>query len=74
MGNQLYTLTNYCEPRVEPEIVIALKSTPSADMDERTIANCIDWIAPGFEIVDSITHNGSSVFQMLLPLEVYMVS
>lgn len=53
-GKSTVYLTNYCEPRVEPEIVIALKSTPSADMDERTIANCIDWIAPGFEIVDSI--------------------
>ena len=49
-GKSTVYLTNYCEPRVEPEIVIALKSTPSADMDERTIANCIDWIGIFFQM------------------------
>ena len=53
-GQATVCLSNYCEPRVEPEIVIAFRKTPSVDMDESNIAKCIDWVAPGFEIVDSI--------------------
>ena len=47
-------LTTYSEPRIEPEIVFGLSAAPSAQMDETTLSSCIEWIALGFEIVQSI--------------------
>ncbi len=43
----------FAEPRIEPEIVLHFKSAPPATRDEATILECIDWIAQGFEIVQS---------------------
>jgi 2-oxo-3-hexenedioate decarboxylase len=43
----------YLEPRIEPEIVLCLKKRPSADMDEHSLLDCVDWIGTGFEIVQS---------------------
>ena len=48
------SLGRFCEPRIEPEVVIGLKSAPKADATNDEVAACIDWVAPGFEIVDSI--------------------
>jgi 2-oxo-3-hexenedioate decarboxylase len=42
------------EPRIEPEIVLGLASAPAPGTDERALLDCIDWIAHGFEIVQSI--------------------
>jgi 2-oxo-3-hexenedioate decarboxylase len=42
------------EPRIEPEIVFRLKKAPSAHMDEETLIGCLDGVAHGFEIVQSI--------------------
>ena len=47
-------LRNFCEPRVEPEIVFGLARAPAADMDEPALLACVDWVAHGFEIVQSI--------------------
>jgi 2-oxo-3-hexenedioate decarboxylase len=47
-------LRGLAEPRIEPEIVFALASPPAAGMDERALLGSIDWIAHGFEIVQSI--------------------
>ena len=47
-------LGRYAEPRLEPEIVLSLASAPSPDMDDAALAACIDWVAPGFEVVQSI--------------------
>jgi 2-keto-4-pentenoate hydratase len=44
----------YAEPLIEPEIVFGLARAPSPDMDEGALIACIDWIAHGFEIVQSI--------------------
>ena len=46
--------SDYCEPRIEPEIVVCFGSTPPLHATEEQIANSIAWVAPGFEIVDSI--------------------
>lgn len=44
---------HYVEPRLEPEIVLGLKSTPrSAALAD--LVDAIDWYAHGFEIVQSI--------------------
>lgn len=41
------------QPRIEPEIVLHFKSAPRADEDERALLSHVDWIAHGFEIVQS---------------------
>jgi 2-keto-4-pentenoate hydratase len=47
-------LKDYAEPRIEPEIVFGLARAPSPEMDEGALITCIDWVAHGFEIVQSI--------------------
>ena len=47
-------LRPFSEPRIEPEILFGLGSAPSADMDELALSSCIEWVALGFEIVQSI--------------------
>ena len=51
------SLSKFCEPRIEPEIVIGLHKTPPRQPSLEDIAACVGWIAPGFEIVDSIYPN-----------------
>jgi 2-keto-4-pentenoate hydratase len=48
------SLRQLSEPRIEPEIMFGLGSVPSARMDEMALSACIDWIALGYEIVQSI--------------------
>lgn len=45
---------DFAEPRVEPEIMFGLGKPPSPNMDEAALLDCIDWIALGYEIVQSI--------------------
>lgn len=47
-------LTRVVEPRIEPEITLAFKRSPEPGMDERAILECVDWVAHGFEIVQSL--------------------
>lgn len=47
-------LAPFSEPRIEPEIVFGLSAAPSAQMDETALSSCIEWVALGFEIVQSI--------------------
>jgi 2-oxo-3-hexenedioate decarboxylase len=49
-----FPLAGLAEPRIEPEIVFGLAVAPSPDMDEGALLACIDWVAHGFEIVQSI--------------------
>lgn len=48
------SVASLSEPRIEPEIVFGLSRAPSADMDETALSSCIEWIALGFEIVQSV--------------------
>lgn len=48
------SLRQLSEPRIEPEIMFGLGKAPSADMDEVALSACIDWVALGYEIVQSI--------------------
>lgn len=41
------------EPRIEPEIVLHFASAPPVADDPQAILACVDWIAHGFEIVQS---------------------
>src|SRR5262249_47883482 len=49
-----FPLAQFAEPRIEPEIVFRLAAAPSPDMDEAALFGCIDWVAQGFEIVQSV--------------------
>ena len=40
-------------PRIEPEIAMHFHTSPPVDGDPAAILSCIDWIAHGFEIVQS---------------------
>jgi 2-oxo-3-hexenedioate decarboxylase len=51
------SLAGLCEPRIEPEIIFGLASPPAAGMDEEELLGCIDWVAHGFEIVQSLFPN-----------------
>ena len=51
------SLTPFVEPKIEPEIVFGIGNVPSADMNETALADCIEWVAHGFEIVQSIFPN-----------------
>ena len=47
-------LAPYSEPKIEPEIMFGLAKAPSPGMDDTTLLACIDWVAHGYEIVQSI--------------------
>ncbi len=44
-------LAGLSQPRLEPEVVFGLKAAPRAGMDNAALADCIDWVAHGFEVV-----------------------
>lgn len=50
----VFELSRAVEPRIEPEITLAFKTAPEPGMDEREILECIDWVAHGFEVVQSL--------------------
>ncbi|MES2635063.1 MAG: hydratase [Pseudomonadota bacterium] len=52
-GKAAVSLAGTCQPRLEPEAVFGMRSTPPARASLQQLFECIGWIAPGFEIVDS---------------------
>ncbi len=46
------SLGRFCQPRLEPEIVFGIAHSP-AGADPAQVRAAIDWIAPGYEIVQS---------------------
>ena len=47
------SLANACQPRIEPEAVFGMKTTPVANASLDDLFDAIDWVAPGFEVVQS---------------------
>lgn len=45
---------DFAEPRIEPEIIFGLKKAPVPTMDQSALLDCIDWVALGYEVVQSI--------------------
>jgi 2-oxo-3-hexenedioate decarboxylase len=45
---------DFVEPKLEPEIMFGLARAPALDMDERALIGCVDWVALGYEVVQSI--------------------
>ncbi len=52
--SEIFVLAPFCEPQIEPEIVLGLARAPDPGMDERALLDCVGWVAHGFEIVQSI--------------------
>lgn len=44
----------FIEPKIEPEIIFGLATAPSDGMNDSALLDCIEWIALGYEIVQSI--------------------
>jgi 2-keto-4-pentenoate hydratase len=49
----LYSLKKAQQPRIEPELVFKLARTPAPDITLEGLAQCLEWMAHGFEIVTS---------------------
>jgi 2-oxo-3-hexenedioate decarboxylase len=52
-GRASAALAGVAAAKIEPEIVLHFKSAPPVTRNEEAILDCIDWIAAGFEIVQS---------------------
>jgi 2-keto-4-pentenoate hydratase len=52
-GRGAVDLTRTCQPRLEPEIVFGIASTPPGNVTFDQLFGYVDWLAPGFEIVQS---------------------
>jgi len=52
-GRGVMSLRGLCQPRLEPEIVFGIRGTPPAGASLEQLFDCVDWLAPGFEIVQS---------------------
>lgn len=50
-GQGVISLRAASQPRLEPEAVFGMASTPPANATLDQLLACIDWVAPGFEIV-----------------------
>ncbi|HSV46819.1 MAG TPA: hydratase [Ramlibacter sp.] len=55
------SLAGMCQPRLEPEAVFGMAATPPAGASLDQLRACVEWIAPGFEIVQ--THQPGWKFQ-----------
>src|SRR5258708_17946077 len=49
-----FSLVGLVEPRIEPEIIFELALAPAPGMDETALLACIDLVAHGFQLVQSI--------------------
>ena len=47
------SLAQFCEPRLEPEIMFGFARTPHAGQGLGALLDCIEWVAHGYEIVDT---------------------
>ena len=52
-GRASLPLAGLVEPRIEPEVVFCLRAPVPQDADARQVLACVEWVAPGFEIVQS---------------------
>ncbi len=52
-GQGRVALAGLCQPRIEPETVFGIRATPPANASLQELFDSIDWVAPGFEIVQS---------------------
>lgn len=53
VGTARLSLASFVQPRLEPEVVFKLKAPLAPTDDPLAVLESIEWIAPGFEIVQS---------------------
>jgi len=46
-------LSPSCQPRIEADVVFGMKATPVPNASLKELYNAIEWVAPGFEVVQS---------------------
>lgn len=54
IGDGTFDLSPLLEPKIEPEIVFGLAAAPTPGMDEAALLDCVEWVAHGFEMVQSV--------------------
>lgn len=52
-GDATLALAGRCQPRIEPEAVFGMRATPPSGATLEALFDCIEWVAPGFEMVQS---------------------
>src|SRR5262249_12043317 len=52
-GRATLSLRSLVQPRIEPEVVFGLRAPVPLTGDPLAVLACVDWFAPGFEIVQS---------------------
>ena len=52
-GEGTISLADTCQPRLEPEVVFGIARTPPDGASLEQLFECVDWLAPGFEVVQS---------------------
>ncbi len=52
-GQGTLDLRATCQPRLEPEIVFGFRATPEPEATPAQLFEAIEWLAPGFEVVQS---------------------
>jgi 2-oxo-3-hexenedioate decarboxylase len=52
-GRAQLALTSFVQPRIEPEVVFGLRGPVPIEGDARAMLEAVDWMAPGFEVVQS---------------------
>jgi 2-oxo-3-hexenedioate decarboxylase len=52
-GECRVAISRMCQPRLEPELVFGMRCTPPADLSLQSLYESIEWMASGFEVVQS---------------------
>ena len=52
-GAGTVALDRLCQPRIEPEAVFGFKAAPRPEAGPDELFDALDWLAPGFEVVQS---------------------
>jgi 2-oxo-3-hexenedioate decarboxylase len=53
-STQALRIKDFVAPRIEPEIIFGLKAAPLPGMSEAALLDCTEWVALGYEVVQSI--------------------
>lgn len=52
-GRGTFAIGGLAQPRIEPELVFGFARAPAAGASLAQVLDCVEWVAHGFEIVDS---------------------
>lgn len=56
-GESHVDVSKMCQPRLEPELVFGMRCTPPDNLTLQSLYESIDWMAAGFEVVQSHAEN-----------------